>query len=56
MRVRKAGREVAHQLAEVHAVLRGEVQHELGAVHRVLGVHQLHLQPARRDLLGGYAP
>ena len=38
-------REVAHQLAEVHAVLRREVAHDLAAAKQVLHAHGLHVEP-----------
>ena len=43
-------REVAHELAEVHAPLGGEEEHDLAAVKAALHAHELHVQPALGDL------
>ena len=43
-------REVAHELAKVHAPLGGEEEHDLAAVKAALHAHELHVQPALGDL------
>ena len=44
-------REVAHQLAEVHAALGGEEKDDLAAVEVALHAHELHVEPVVGDLL-----
>ena len=45
------GGQVLDQLAEVHAVVSGEVEHQFAAVQRIFCVHQLHFQAVGGDAL-----
>ena len=45
------GGQVLDQLAEVHAVVSGEVEHQFAAVQRIFCIHQLHFQAVGGDAL-----